>query len=38
MIKKKDKLMVQDFGIQVGQHWWKRVHEKNHETSMKDIG
>ena len=36
--KKKDKLIVQDTGIQSGQHWWKRLHEKKHETLMMDIG
>ena len=27
VIKKKDKLMVQDIGIQLGQHWWEHLRE-----------
>ena len=37
MTKKRDKGVVQDIGVQLGQHWWERLHGKNHETLMMDI-
>ena len=36
--RRKTKLKVQDIGIQLDQHWWKRVHEKRHEILMMNIG
>ena len=38
MTNMKGKLMVQDIGIQLGQYCRKRLHKKEHETSMKDFG
>ena len=30
--------MVQDIGMASSQRWWEHLHEKKHETLMKDIG
>ena len=38
MTQMKDKPMVQDIGIQLGQYWWKRLHKKKHEILMMGIG
>ena len=38
MTKMKDKLMVQDIGIQLSQYCWKRLHKMEHQISRKDFG
>ena len=38
MTKRNDNLMVRDIGTLLDQYWWKRLHMKELETLMMDIG